>query len=59
MSCQNIDRDSRIKSLENLAQVAAETLTTIDEWLGQASTREAAEDSMRRFVACSPSGRFQ
>jgi hypothetical protein len=49
MSGQDIDRDSRIKSLENLAQVAAETLTTMDEWLGQASTREAAEDSMRRL----------
>lgn len=49
MSGQDIDRDSRLESLEKVAQVAAETLTTIEDWLGQASTREAAEGSIRRL----------
>jgi hypothetical protein len=44
-----MDPETRLKKLETLAQVAAETLTVIDDWLGHASTREAAEDSMRRL----------
>lgn len=45
----DMELESRLKNLEALAQVAAETLTAVDDWLGQASTREAAEDSMRRL----------
>ncbi len=44
-----MDSETRRKNLETLAQVAAETLTAIDDWLGSASTREAAEDSIRRL----------
>jgi hypothetical protein len=44
-----MDPETRLKNLETLAQVAAETLTAIGDWLGNASTREAAEDSIRRL----------
>lgn len=44
-----MDPETRLKKLETLAQVAAEALTAIDDWLGNASTREAAEDSIRRL----------
>jgi hypothetical protein len=44
-----MDPEPRLKKLETLTQVAADTLMAIDDWLGNASTREAAEDSIRRL----------
>jgi hypothetical protein len=40
---------TELRSLRELAGITAETLRTVDEWLGQASTREAAMDALWRL----------
>jgi len=39
----------RLKLLEAIASIAADALRSIDNWLGQASTREAAMDALWRL----------
>jgi hypothetical protein len=46
METPNVDR---LKVLEAIASIAADTLRSIDDWLGQASTREAAMDAIWRL----------
>jgi hypothetical protein len=40
---------TELRALRELAGITAETLRTVDEWLGQASTREAAMDALWRL----------
>ena len=40
---------AEVKRLKNLCIIASQTMTVIDEWLGSASTRQAATDSMWRL----------
>jgi len=40
---------AELRRLRELAGIAAETLRTIDNWLGHASTREAAMEALWRF----------
>lgn len=47
---QELDRaKARIEQLEKICEIANFTLSVIDEWLGMASTRQAADDSIWRL----------
>jgi hypothetical protein len=39
-----------IERLREVAQIATDTLQTVDEWLGMASTRQAATDALWRLT---------
>lgn len=41
--------DDSVRALREACLVAADTLTTVDEWMGHASTRQAAQDALWRL----------
>lgn len=49
MSEQYIDFNPRFKRLEDLARIAFDTVRTLDDWLGHASTRNAPVDALWRL----------
>ena len=43
------EMQNRLDQLENLARAAFDALVSVDDWLGSASTRQAATDALRRL----------
>lgn len=42
--------DDNVKALREACLIAADSLATVDEWLGHASTRQAAQDALWRLT---------